>query len=376
MAQISLHWDGASLGDADALVENAADGIGYRLSNEDYESPFIDRMMRALLNGTGNRGVLKGWLNELAVTGVATPVSVNTGGAIIYGLWYENDAAANVAITTPTNDTRVDRVVIRRDWSAQTARITLVSGVEGGAAPAITQSPAPDGTGIYDIPLAQCSITTGGVITVTDEREFVTFSTAPIDNIFGTAHLANESVDWTARQTRTKRLFMGGGDLQPSFGGVSGQRFSYTSSSYLSFPGSLGNIVWGNSAVTEEGWRATVNDDYGFYTAFRTPTDWVSGNLDVYLWWMRDGGDLGYVNSAYQIWVDDETVVYSGEYGRVNCTASVAVDGNVDRHQLLSVSSSQLDGDLDELIYYVIECDSYLTQALVLGIEVSYTGYL
>jgi hypothetical protein len=48
-------------------------------------------------------------------------------------------------------------------------RVTRVAGTEGGGVPAITQS---DGT-TWDVPLYQATITTGGAITLTDERSFV-----------------------------------------------------------------------------------------------------------------------------------------------------------------------------------------------------------
>jgi len=113
------------------------------------------------------QGVLKGILNELAVSGVVTPVSVATGGAIVDGKWYASTAIESVTIPTPGASTRIDRIVLRKSWSAQTVRVTRIAGVEGGGAPALVQT---DGT-TWDIPLAQASITTGGAITVTDDRE-------------------------------------------------------------------------------------------------------------------------------------------------------------------------------------------------------------
>lgn len=371
MTQKSLHWDGASLGDADALTVNAADGIGWRLGNEDYESPFVDLALRMILNGTGNRGVLLGWLNELAVTGVATPVAVDTGGAIVYGMPYENTVSVNVAVPSPTVDTRQDYIVLRRDWAAQEIRITRIVGVEGGGVPALTQSPAPDGTGIYDVPLASISITVGGVITVTDAREWITMTTEPQDDVFATANLTNESADWTSRQTRTKTVFLGGGDLEPCTPGASQDLFSYAAASYLS--DTLGATpAWGNNVVTEEGWYSTLHDTFWIGT-LKLPANYAGGDVSVYLWWMVDGGNLGYINSTWQVWGDGETVTYAGEYGRVNCTDSLAGgNGTVYRDELLELSG--LGGD--ELIHYCIEADSNPNQALILGLEFAYTGYL
>jgi hypothetical protein len=115
---------------------------------------------------SGFEGVAPGLLNSLAVTGTSSPVAVNTGGGIVDGKPYYNSASVNVNIATPASLTRIDRIVLRADWAAHTVRITRIAGTEGGAAPAITQT---SGT-TYDIMLAQASITTGGVITVTDER--------------------------------------------------------------------------------------------------------------------------------------------------------------------------------------------------------------
>lgn len=116
-----------------------------------------------------NEGVFQDQLNELAVSGTATPVSVASGRSLVRGGWYESDAAVTVAIPTPSVSTRIDRIVLRKSWTAQTIRIARVAGVEGAGAPALTQS-----NGVtWEIPLAQASITTGGVITVTDERTFI-----------------------------------------------------------------------------------------------------------------------------------------------------------------------------------------------------------
>lgn len=112
------------------------------------------------------------FLDELAkfvATGSASPVAIGTGRALVYGTWYENDAGVNVVIPTPAASTRIDRIVARKSWAAQTVRITRIAGTEGAGAPAITQVA---GT-TWDMPICQVSITTGGVITITDERDFL-----------------------------------------------------------------------------------------------------------------------------------------------------------------------------------------------------------
>lgn len=368
MTQRSLHWPGASLGDADALTVSAADGIGYRLRNEDYESPFVDRMLRMIFNGDGNRGVLPGWLNELAVAGVGSPVTVDTGGAIVYGQPYRNTASVNVAVGSPTNDTRYDYIVLRCDWAAQTIRITRIEGVEGGGVPALTQSPAPDGTGIYDIPLATLAITTGGVITVTDARESCWFSTVPIDDSLATAHFANESADWAARETRTKRVFLGGGDLQEG----NGDPFSYTAASYMTL---VAGSTWGSAAATEEGWQAAGAPDVGWAGTFKLPADYAGGDVDAWIWWMDDVGAAltFYWRSAWQAYGPAGAAILSGARSSVyiNDTFAVGEVYRAEAQPLVGVTT-------DDLILYA--CQYYNTAGaeavLFLGLELQYTGYL
>lgn len=370
MTQKSLHWDGSSLGDADALTVNAADGIGWRLGNVDYESPFVDLALRMVLNGTGNRGVLKGWANELNVAaGGGMTVTVDTGGAVVYGMPYENTTVGPLVtftLTNPTHDTRYDYIVLRRNWAAQTIRATVIQGVEGGGIPAITQSPAPDGTGIYDIPLATVEVTTAPAIgIITDMREWIEMTTEPHDLVFDTANLTNESADWEARETRTKRFFLGGGDLQPN---IASQRFSYASGSYITF--GAGSPAWGSTLVTEEGWILVIT--YGAQIAFKMPADYAGGNVTIYGWVENDTAGVGgcSLRTAAQIYEEGGGATYVTYQ---NTLFSGTVQGEVMRDDVLTITG--LTGD--ELVLMA----SYMyatggTGRLLLGFEVEYTGYL
>lgn len=125
-----------------------------------------------------------GHLNELAVTGAASPVAVNTGAALVDGIPYENTASVNQAIATPSVGTTGHRIVLRASWAAQTVRITDIASADGVAAiPAAVQIA---GT-TYDITLATLTITTGGVITLTDARSYLHYttkvSTAMLDDL-------------------------------------------------------------------------------------------------------------------------------------------------------------------------------------------------
>lgn len=370
MTQKSFFWNGASIGDAQTWTP----GGGYHMASEDYESPFVDIVCRALFNGTGNRGPLRNWLNELEVTGVATPVSVNTGSGFIYGLYYENDAALNVAVASPTYDTRIDRIVVRRDWATQTARVTRLPGTEGGGAPAMTQSPAPGGSGVYDIPLAQLSITTGGVITVTDEREYCTFSTAAGTNSIATATIPDATVDFAAREPVGKSLMFGGSEMLPQI-----SYFAYTNpittSTYLT--GAVA-ATWGAAAATMEGWRCTgtgTAQTRNFMVTFRVPADYVPGtNIIPILWWVDDwaGASDFDIRSCWQTNLSGDEVVYSESYTTTDAIATSVLD--TIRFSFLQQISGLVGG---EMISYCVQYYNAAGAEAVLfaGLEFLYTGY-
>lgn len=154
MTETSYPWGGTTVGDATLAP---------------YSDDVWSDLWRLLFTpAPATQGVIP-YLNNLAVTGTASPLVVSTGAGMVDGKVYICDGALAVAIPTPAGATRIDRIVLRKDWAAQTVRVTVISGAEGGGAPSLVQI---DGT-TWDIPLAQASITTGGAITVTDERVYL-----------------------------------------------------------------------------------------------------------------------------------------------------------------------------------------------------------
>lgn len=132
-------------------------------------------LRRTFLNSLTTEGVLLGYANALAVSGTASPLAIATGAAYVYGFPYENDTSTTKTVTTPAVGTTGGHVVLRVDWAAQTVRIVAVRNTDGVAAiPALTQTA---GT-TWEIRLASFTITTGGVITVTDARTYCHFNTA------------------------------------------------------------------------------------------------------------------------------------------------------------------------------------------------------
>lgn len=139
-----------------------------------------------------NLGVFYSVDNKFEVTNPgANEISVSTGVALVEGTLFYGNSIINAVgnITQPVASSRVDRVVVRKNYSAvayvpaaasaalftvpaYTSRVTIIHGAEGGGAPALTQDL--NRSTYWDIPLASYSIATTGVISIlTDEREWV-----------------------------------------------------------------------------------------------------------------------------------------------------------------------------------------------------------
>jgi len=166
----------------------------------------------------GSEGVAPNTLNSLvgSVPGANT-ARIASGMALVDGKAYDNDA--NVDVTIPSavggGNTRIDRIVLRANWTAQTVRITRIAGTDAASpiAPAITQV---SGT-TYDIKLYQALVNTSGIVTLTDERQMTQIQAAGIktdavetdkikDLNVTTAKLAASSVDGTKAGNNVLKL--------------------------------------------------------------------------------------------------------------------------------------------------------------------------
>lgn len=153
MVEQSWFWSSTSPGDASEAP----------YSDDEYS----DIQRKIWQRNRTSQGYIEDYLNELAVSNPAgNEIRVASGAALVDGKFYENDANEDNTIATPSVSTRIDRVVLRKSWAAQTIRIAILTGVEGGGVPALTQD---DGV-TWEISLAQVSITIVSVIVITDER--------------------------------------------------------------------------------------------------------------------------------------------------------------------------------------------------------------
>lgn len=149
-------------------------GTGDGASGGYTATEFYDFIRRLLITDQeATQGVLRGVLNELAVTGSSSPLSLASGCAIVHGLYYENSAALNLTVTTPVVGTTGGRVNLKVDWTAQTVRAVVQLNTDGTATiPSLVQTAGSE----WNLPLYTFTVTTAGVITLTDVRSFCQFA--------------------------------------------------------------------------------------------------------------------------------------------------------------------------------------------------------
>lgn len=152
-----------------------------------YEPAAFARLYKRLI-GTG---VIDADGNELAVTQnspAAMNVLVGTGSAFVLGYYFEVYGSAETVAISAAHATlpRIDRVIIRRDASARTMVLAVLTGTAASSpsAPALTQNES----GTYEISLAQIAVPAASVSVVTanitDQR---TFASAQLGSILDTS---------------------------------------------------------------------------------------------------------------------------------------------------------------------------------------------
>lgn len=183
------------------------------------------RIAEILAACSGFEGVAPGYLNELEATdGGANTVNINTGGAVVDGKPYLNDAseAVNIPSAVGGGNTRIDRIVLRADWTAQTVRIVRIAGTDAGSPtpPAITQNP---GT-TYDVPLCQVLVNTSGAVTITEDGEkvwaapHVDDATIEVEGITGALQVKDNAIDDTKVGNRVPQFYRRQGGSSTNWG--------------------------------------------------------------------------------------------------------------------------------------------------------------
>lgn len=161
MAESSMPWEGTTVGDATIAPYDAS-----------LEFAQILRAVSGACETPNLGGVCRSVTNQLAssVAGAVSPVNINTGEAVVHGTFYQN--TASVAIAVPNSvASRYDRIVLRKDWTAQTVRLTRIQGVEGGGVPALVQI---SGT-TWDIPICTVRVQVAVLTINSDDREYLPY---------------------------------------------------------------------------------------------------------------------------------------------------------------------------------------------------------
>lgn len=110
-------------------------------------------------------------LAVIQATPAAMSVVVGTGDAWVQGTWYQNSAAKTMTISAAhASLVRIDRIVLRCDWAANSVVLAVLEGTAGSGIP----TPLTQTTSTWEISLAKITLpaTATSVITsyITDER--------------------------------------------------------------------------------------------------------------------------------------------------------------------------------------------------------------
>ena len=167
MTEKSYFWDGTVRGDAKFAPYDIAG--------------FTDALDKMTSVESGY--VIPGNANNLEVTGAGVNeyVSINSGAAIVRGRFYTSNAVTyNIKIhQNLTEYPRIDRVVLRLDYSTDTINIKVLSGVPASV-PHPPECRDIEGS-LFEVPLASVYMGPGEYIVATaninDERKF--YNTAP-----------------------------------------------------------------------------------------------------------------------------------------------------------------------------------------------------
>lgn len=205
MVERSRFWNGTSVGDAVQAPYDAPDEFA--------------QVLRCMIDAEAfpsKTVVFSDVMGELLVQGTSAPTAiVSSGCALVHGSWYETDTFINLPGTFPSGSTRMDLIVLRKDWGAQTVRVVRIVGTEGGGIPAVTQSPGFR----WDAPIAMLTLTTSGTMAIQDRRNLTMPIIPPAVQVARTTlqNFANGSRDvvvWNAEVYKNDPILHDGANLQ------------------------------------------------------------------------------------------------------------------------------------------------------------------
>lgn len=254
MTESSMVWGGTATGDA------AAGNFTAPYSDDE----FSDMLAMILTYDRTTQGVIRsartGYSGNLAVTNPAgVTIRVATGLALVDGKLYANSANVDNVVVAPGGGSNFYRIVLRKDFAAQTVRIALI-GPDIAAFPAVTQT---DGT-TWEISLAGIEITSASAITITDERDYaIIVDTGNIaDDAVTGDKIADNSIVPDQIVNRTRAFLV-----------QAVEAYDMTGSATVPRPG---NAVVSAFVLGPAGWPLENNSITRCYANFYVPSDFVS----------------------------------------------------------------------------------------------------
>lgn len=156
--QISLPWDGISVGDSGPFSSAEwAQGWRYLIGLASH------RANVGVMLGSGDGGV-EG-LRVQPTTGPSANIEVTAGSALVNGTLFISDATETLAVTTNgSGNARIDTVILSKDFTAQTVRLVVKAGTPAASPvpPSLTQT----ANVLWEIPLYDIAVA-NGFLTIT-----------------------------------------------------------------------------------------------------------------------------------------------------------------------------------------------------------------
>lgn len=129
---------------------------------------FSPEILRFMNNSLYTDGLIPNITDNLKTTVVSgLNVSVSAGGALVNGTFVKSDSTTNLLITQGSAGTRIDLIVVERDYLNRLSTIKVVEGVSGGGVPSLTQN---DG-GVWQFEIAKLTIPAGTLSLTVDMIE-------------------------------------------------------------------------------------------------------------------------------------------------------------------------------------------------------------
>lgn len=175
MTEQSRHWDGVSLGDATYAPYSALKWAEQERLSHGQGASFPNY---GILAGTGDGTYPP--LRVQAKSPASTNIEVEVGVALVHGYLYENTAALTLTVgANASGNPRIDTVVLRADFVAQTVRAVIKQGTPAGSPARVTLQ---QDTSVWEIPLADIAVANGfstiSNSNITDRRRSVQGLTA------------------------------------------------------------------------------------------------------------------------------------------------------------------------------------------------------